>query len=61
MHWDPGERAGTPVETEPDLAASVGGTPAEAEGGRGSPWTQGHWQQKFWEVLLGVSPPRVCH
>ena len=29
--------------------------------GCGSPWGQGHWQQKFWEVLLSVSPPRVCH
>ena len=27
----------------------------------GSPWGQGHWQQKFWEVLLGMSPPRVHH
>ena len=30
-------------------------------GGSVSPWGQGHWQQKFWEVHLGVSPPRVCH
>ena len=41
--------------------ASVGGSPAEAGGGCGSPQGQGHWQQKFSEVLLGVSPPRVCH
>ena len=47
----------TPQETEQDLPASVGGSPAEAEGGYGSPYEQGHWQQKFWEVLLGVSPP----
>ena len=61
MNQDPGEGAVTPGETEPDLPASVGGSPAEAEGGSVSPWGQGHWQQKFWEVLLGVSPPRVCH
>ena len=65
MHQDPGEGAVTPGETEPDLPASVGRFPAEAGvgwgGGSVSPWEQGHWQQKFWEVLLGVSPPRVCH
>ena len=41
------------------MAASVGGSPAEAGVGCGSLCGQGHWQQKFWEVLLGVSPPRV--
>ena len=30
-------------------------------GGSGSPWGQGQWQQKLWEVLLSMSPPRVCH
>ena len=35
--------------------------PLQSRGGCGSPWGQGHWQQKFWEVLLGVSLPRVCH
>ena len=55
------ERAVTPKETEPALPASVGGSPAEARGGScGSLRGQGHWQQKFWEVLLGVSPPRVA-
>ena len=54
-------RAVTPGETEPDLPASVGGSPAEVGSGCGSPWGQGHWQQKFWEVLLGVSPSRVYH
>ena len=61
VHRDPGEGAVTPGETEPDLSASAGGSPAEVGGGCGSPWGQGHWQQKFQEVLLGVSPPRVCH
>ena len=61
MHQDPGEGAVTPGETEPDLPASVGGSPAEVVGGSVSPWGQGHWQQKFWEELLGVSLPRVCH
>ena len=51
----------TPGETEPDLLASLGGAPAEAGGGCGSLWGQGHWQQKFWELFLGVSPPRVFH
>ena len=49
----------TPGETEPDLPASVGRSLAEDRGGSVSPWGQGHWQQKFWEVLLGMSPPRV--
>ena len=48
-------------ETEPDLPVSARGSPAEASGGSLSPWGQGHWQQKFWEVLLGLSPPRVFH
>ena len=51
----------TTGETEPDLHASVGGSPAEAGVGCGSPWGQGHWQQNFWEVLLGLSLPRVYH
>ena len=29
-------------------------------GGCGSLQGQGHWQQKFLKVLLGVSPPGVC-
>ena len=61
VHRDPGEGAVNPGETEPDLPASVGGSPAEAGGCSVSPWGQGHWQQKFWEILLGESPPRVCH
>ena len=47
-HRDPGEGAVTPGETELDLPASAGGSPAEAGGGCGSLWGQGHWQQKFW-------------
>ena len=57
----PREGAVNPWETELDLPATVGGSPAEAEGGSGSPKGQGHWQHNFWEVLLGVSPPGVCH
>ena len=56
-----GEGAVTPWETEPDLPASVGGPPAEAGVSCGSPGAQGHWQQKFWEVFLGVSLPGVHH
>ena len=41
----------TPVETEPDLPASVGGPPAEAEGGCGSPWTR-----KLAAEVLGSTP-----
>ena len=51
----------TPKETKTDISASVGGSPAEVAGGCGSPRGQGHWQQKFWEVLLGMSPPRIHH
>ena len=56
-----GEGAVAPQETVPYLPANVGGCPAEGGGGCGSLWGQGHCQQKFWKVLLGVSPPRVCH
>ena len=41
--------------------ASVGGSPAELGGGCDSPRGQGHWQQNFLEVLLGVSPRTVHH
>ena len=51
-----GEGVGTPQETEPELPATVGGSPAEAVGGCGSLWGSGHWQQKFCEGLNGVSP-----
>ena len=51
----------TPQETEPDLSASVGGSPAEAGTSCGSPQGQGHWQQKFWEVFFGVSSTGVNH
>ena len=37
-----GEVAVTPYENEPDLPASVGGSPAEVGGGCGSPQGQGH-------------------
>ena len=57
----PRGRSSDPTETEPDLPASVGGSPAEAGGDCVSPRGHGHWQQKFWKELLGVSPPRVHH
>ena len=41
------------------LPASVGGSPVAAGDDCGSPQGQGHWQQKFWEILLSVSPPEV--
>ena len=34
----PRGRSGDPIETEPDVPASVGGSAAEAGGGCGSPW-----------------------
>ena len=39
---EPRVRSSDPAETELDLPASVGGLPAEAGGGSGSPWGQGH-------------------
>ena len=68
LHWQADSQAlrhqGSPNPDCFDIQiahpASVGGCPAEVGGGSVSPWGQGHWQQKFWEVLLGVSPPRVC-
>ena len=56
-----GGGAVTPYKTEPDVPASAGGSSAEAGASCGSPQGQGHWEQKFWEVLLGVSPPGVHH
>ena len=55
-----GEETVTPKEAEPDQPASAVGSPAEAGGGNGSPWGR-HWQQKFWEVILGVNPPGDHH
>ena len=43
------------------IPASVGGSPAEAGGYSRSPQGEGHWQQNFWEVFLGMSPPGVHH
>ena len=48
-----GKGAVTPQETEPDLPASVGGSPVEVWVVSGSLWGQGHWQQQSWEVFLG--------
>ena len=45
----------TPQNTEPDLPAIVGGSPAEVWGGSGSVQGQGHWQQQFLEVSIGVN------
>ena len=39
--------------TEPDLPVTVGGSPAEAWVGSGSPRGQGHWQQQSWKGPLG--------
>ena len=61
MHRDPGEGALILGETEPDLPASVGGSSAEVGAGSVSLWGQGHRQRRFWKVLLGMSPHRVCH
>ena len=43
------------------LAASAEGSPAEVGGSCRSPQGERHWEQKFCEVLLGTSPPRVRH
>ena len=42
-------------------ATNVGGSPAEVGDGHGPLWGQGHWQQKLWEAVPGVRPPRVHH
>ena len=39
-HWDLGEGEVTLGETEADLPASVGGSPAEVGAGSVSPWGQ---------------------
>ena len=61
MHQDPGEGAVTPGETEPDLPASVGGSPAEAGGWLWLTVGTRTLAAEVREVLLGVSPPRVSH
>ena len=38
----PRARSSDPRESEPDIPASVGESPAEAGGGCGSPWGQVH-------------------
>ena len=46
----------TPQGIEPDLPASVGGSLGEVRVSSGFLWGQGHWQQQFWEIPLGISP-----
>ena len=46
----------TPQATEPELPASVGGSPVVLWVGRGSPQGQGHWQQQAKKVPLGINP-----
>ena len=48
-------------DTEPDLPASVGGSPVVAWVGSGSLQGQGHWQQRSWKLPLGLSPLGGCH
>ena len=36
--------------------ASVGGSPAEAGSGCGSPWGQGHWKPDFYFCLFILLP-----
>ena len=52
-----GKKAVTSWESQTDLPAGIGGSPAEVGGGCGSLWGQRRWQHKFWEVLIGMSPP----
>ena len=51
-----GKLAVTPQETESDPPARVEGSPAEAGGRLWLTTGTGYWEQKFWEVLIGVSP-----
>ena len=51
-HQGTGKGAESPPETEPDLPASVGGSPGEGWAGRGSQRGQGHWPQQAWECSL---------
>ena len=55
MHRDPGEGAETPGETEPDLPASVGGSPAEAVGWGGVLWLT-VWTRTLAAEVLGSTP-----
>ena len=50
-----GKGAGTPQETEPDLPASAGGSPADAWVGSRSLWGWGHQQQPSRELPLGTN------
>ena len=52
--------AATPQETEPELPASVGGSPAEAWVNKGSLQAPGDWQQLSGKVAFGVKLG-VCH
>ena len=52
-----GKGAGTPQETEADLPASAGGSPAQAWVGSRSLWGWGHQQQQSRELPLGSNPP----
>ena len=49
-----GKGAVDPQETEPDLPASVAGSPVKLWISRGSPQGRGHWQQQPWKMSLGI-------
>jgi len=56
-----GKGAVTPQETDPDLPASVGGSPVEAWVSKFSPQGRRHWQQQSFKVLLGIRTPGDHH
>ena len=56
-----GKGAVTPQETDPDLPASVGGSPVEAWVSKCSPQGWRHWQQQSFKVLLGIRTPGDHH
>ena len=58
---DPGERAVTPQETEPDFPVSVQESPAETWLHSGLWWGQEHWIQQSWELWLAVIIPERGH
>ena len=57
----PRTKAVTSQEPEPDLPAGLGVSPEEARASGGSLWGQGHWWQRYWEIIISLNGLRGRH
>lgn len=50
-----------PQESGPDLPPYIEESPTELGHSCNPPQGQRHWQQQFWEVVIGISTPGGYH